>query len=268
MGSMTGKTVLITGASSGIGHACACAFAAAGARLLLCARRTDRLVELTRELASTPAEPDIFSFRLDVRDADAVIETLANLPEEWREIDILINNAGLSRGLTKLYEDDPQNWDEMLDTNVKGLLYVTRAIVPGMVARGRGHVISLGSIAGHQTYPNGAVYCASKAAERAISDGLRLDLIGTPVRVSLHRPRHGRDRVLRGSLPRRHRPRRQGLPEHHAPHGRRHRRDDPLDRLPPRPRQHSHHPAHQHRSSQRHSLRTAAASLAARTPSS
>ena len=95
-----------------------------------------------------------------------------------------MNNAGLSRGLTKLYEDDPENWEEMLDTNVKGLLYVTKAIVPGMVARGRGHVISMGSIAGHQTYPNGAVYCASKAAERAIMDGLRLDLIGHPVRTT------------------------------------------------------------------------------------
>ena len=178
------QTILITGASSGIGRASALAFAAQGARLLLCARRIDRLTDLVRELAALPEEPDVFSFRLDVRDAGAVQETLVNLPEEWSEIDILLNNAGLSRGLNKLYEDDPENWEEMLDTNVKGLLYVTKAVVPGMVARGTGHVISLGSIAGHQTYPNGAVYCASKAAERAIMDGLRLDLIGSGVRVT------------------------------------------------------------------------------------
>ena len=178
------KIVLITGASSGIGRATAFAFAAQGARLLLCARRIDLLTELSRELATLPQDPDVFAFRLDVRDPAAVQETLVNLPEEWSEVEILVNNAGLSRGLTKLYEDDPENWEEMLDTNVKGLLYVTRAVVPGMVLRGAGHVLSLGSIAGHQTYPNGAVYCASKAAELAIMDGLRLDLIGKGVRVT------------------------------------------------------------------------------------
>ena len=184
MQSLQGKTVLITGASSGIGRATAKAFAAAGARLLLCARRIDLLTELTRELTALPQEPDVFAFRLDVRDHDAVEQTLGSLPDNWSAVDILVNNAGLSRGLTKLYEDDPENWEEMLDTNVKGLLYVTRSVVPGMVARGTGHVLSLGSIAGHQTYPNGAVYCASKAAELAIMDGLRLDLIGTGVRVT------------------------------------------------------------------------------------
>ncbi len=184
MASLQNKTVLITGASSGIGRACAHAFAAEGARLLLCARRIDKLTELVSELAATKDQPDTYAFRLDVRDPAAVRETLAGLPAEWAPIDILINNAGLSRGLTKFQEDDPENWEEMIDTNVKGLLYVTKAIVPGMIARNAGHVISLGSIAGHQTYPNGAVYCASKAAERAISDGLRLDLIGTAVRVT------------------------------------------------------------------------------------
>ena len=184
MQSLANKTVLITGASSGIGRATAQAFAAQGARLLLCARRIDLLTDLTRELGTLEQDPDVFAFRLDVRDAAAVAETLANLPENWSEIEILVNNAGLSRGLTKLYEDDPENWEEMLDTNVKGLLYVTKAVVPGMVKRGRGHVISMGSIAGHQIYPNGAVYCASKAAELAIMDGLRLDLIGTGVRVT------------------------------------------------------------------------------------
>jgi NADP-dependent 3-hydroxy acid dehydrogenase YdfG len=178
MESLYGKTVFITGASSGIGRATAKAFAQQGARLLLCARRVERLTELARELAALNPEPDIFSFKLDVQDALAVNETIANLPREWRAIDVLVNNAGLSRGLSKLFEDDPQNWEEMIDTNVKGLLHVTRAVVPGMLERGAGHVI------GHQTYANGAVYCATKAAERAISEGLRIDLIGTPVRVT------------------------------------------------------------------------------------
>ena len=184
MPSLQKKTVLITGASSGIGRACALAFAAEGARLLLCARRIDKLTELVGELSALQQDPDTYAFRLDVRDPAAVRETLAGLPAEWRDIDILINNAGLSRGLTKFQDDDPENWEEMLDTNVKGLLYVTKAVIPGMIARNQGHVISMGSIAGHQTYPNGAVYCASKAAERAISDGLRLDLIGTAIRVT------------------------------------------------------------------------------------
>ena len=184
MQSLQGKTVFITGASSGIGRATARAFAQQGARLLLCARRMDRLAELTRELVALPSEPEVFSFRLDVRDRAAVEETLAGLPEEWRAIDILVNNAGLSRGLTPLYQNDPSDWDEMIDTNVKGLLYVTRVIVPGMIERGAGHVISLGSTAGHQTYAGGAVYCASKAAEKAIMEGLRIDLIGKPVRAT------------------------------------------------------------------------------------
>jgi 3-hydroxy acid dehydrogenase / malonic semialdehyde reductase len=182
--SLHGKIVFITGASSGIGRATARAFAEQGARLLLCARRIDRLTELTRELSALDADPDVFTFRLDVRDPLAVSETLANLPAEWREIDVLVNNAGLSRGLSPLYENDPPDWDEMIDTNIKGLLYVTRNIVPGMIERGRGHVISMGSTAGHQTYANGAVYCASKAAEKAIMEGLRIDLIGKPVRAT------------------------------------------------------------------------------------
>ena len=182
--SLRDKLVFITGASSGIGRATARIFAEQGARLLLCARRIDKLTELARELAALDSEPEVFTFRLDVQDPLAVNETLANLPEEWRKIDILVNNAGLSRGLVKLQEDDPQNWEEMIDTNVKGLLYVTRAIVPGMLTRGAGHIINMGSTAGHQTYANGAVYCATKAAEKAISEGLRIDLIGTPVRVT------------------------------------------------------------------------------------
>lgn len=184
--SMTDRVVLITGASSGIGAATARAFAAAGARLLLCARRVDRLKALAEELTAAGAVA-VWSEALDVTDRAAVEALLGeegSVPEEWRAVDVLVNNAGLSRGLGKLYEDDPQNWEEMIDTNVKGLLYVTRAIVPGMVARGRGHVVSLGSTAGHQTYAGGSVYCASKAAERVLSEGLKLDLMGTPVRVT------------------------------------------------------------------------------------
>ena len=183
MVSLQEKIVLITGASSGIGRATAVSFAREGARLLLCARRLDRLEELQQSLISAGAK-STHIFKLDVQHRSEVEISFASLPAEWCNIDILVNNAGLSRGLAKVYEDDPQNWEEMIDTNVKGLLYVTRAVVPGMVARGYGHIINLGSTAGHLTYANGAVYCASKAAEKAISEGLKLDLMGTPVRVT------------------------------------------------------------------------------------
>jgi NADP-dependent 3-hydroxy acid dehydrogenase YdfG len=183
MQNLNGKSVFITGASSGIGEACALAFAAEGARLLLAARRLERFQKLTPKLKDAGAA-NIHTFSLDVRDAAQVQSQLDALPEEWKAIDILVNNAGLSRGLEKLHEGKLQDWDEMIDTNVKGLLYVTRAVVPGMVARGRGHVVNLGSTAGEMTYPNGAVYCGSKAAEHAINDGLRQDLLGTPVRVT------------------------------------------------------------------------------------
>jgi NADP-dependent 3-hydroxy acid dehydrogenase YdfG len=180
--SLENQIVFITGASSGIGAACAIAFAQAGAKLILAARRYDRLQELA---ASLPISAEkVHLVQLDVRDRSSVSSTISNLPAPWSEIDILINNAGLSRGLDKLHEGDFQDWEEMIDTNVKGLLYLTRYLVPGMVARGRGHVINLGSIAGHQTYPGGNVYCATKAAVRAISEGLKQDLLGTPIRVT------------------------------------------------------------------------------------
>ena len=183
MDNLSDSIVFITGASSGIGEACSFAFAREGARLLLCARRVDRLEEMTPRLLEAGASA-VHAFALDVRDRKAVESSIANLPPDWQAIEILVNNAGLSRGLEKLYHGNPDDWDEMIDTNVKGLLYVTRAVVPGMVARGKGHVISLGSTAGEITYPNGAVYCATKAAERAINDGLRQDVLGTPVRVT------------------------------------------------------------------------------------
>ncbi|WP_158793495.1 SDR family NAD(P)-dependent oxidoreductase, partial [Granulicella sp. L60] len=138
MASLKEKIVFITGASSGIGRATAIAFAQEGARLLLCARRLDRLQELHQPLTFEGAS-SVHLFQLDVQNRAEVESSIAGLPEDWRQIDILVNNAGLSRGLAKLYEDDPQNWEEMIDTNVKGLLYVTRSVVPGMVARGSGH---------------------------------------------------------------------------------------------------------------------------------
>jgi 3-hydroxy acid dehydrogenase/malonic semialdehyde reductase len=183
MGKLNGNTVFITGASSGIGAATALAFAAEGARLLLAARRLDRLEESIDKLRAAGAT-DIHIFALDVRDAGMVESTIADLPENWRAIDVLVNNAGLSRGLEKLYQGELEDWNEMIDTNVKGLLYVTRAVVPGMIERGKGHVVNMGSTAGELSYPNGAVYCGTKAAERAITDGLRQDVLGTPIRVS------------------------------------------------------------------------------------
>jgi len=175
------KTVFITGASSGIGQATARAFAAQGARLLLAARRNHRLEAGRAQLSGAAA---VHLLPLDVSNAAAVQQAIAALPTEWQSIDILINNAGLSRGLDKLYQGKREDWEEMIDTNVKGLLYVTRAVVPGMVERGRGHIVNLGSTAGHMTYPNGAVYCATKAAEKSITEGLREDLLGTPLRVT------------------------------------------------------------------------------------
>jgi NADP-dependent 3-hydroxy acid dehydrogenase YdfG len=181
--SLQGKIVFITGASSGIGAATALAFAAEGVRLLLAARRAGKLAGVA-SLAVERGAAAVHSIDLDVRNRSAVQTAIDELPEPWAEIDVLVNNAGLSRGLDKLYVGRIEDWEEMIDTNVKGLLYVSRAVVPGMVVRGRGHVVNMGSTAGEMTYPNGAVYCASKAAERAINDGLRQDLLGTPVRVT------------------------------------------------------------------------------------
>jgi len=179
---LEGRLAFVTGASSGIGAACARAFAAEGARLLLGARRADRLRTAAAALMQLGAG-EVRTFALDVRDPAAVERALTALPDDWRAIDILVNNAGLSRGLDKLHEGKLLDWEEMIDTNVKGLLYVDRAVVPGMVARGRGTVVHIGSIAGRQVYPGGNVYCATKSAVRTLTEALRLDLVGTGVRV-------------------------------------------------------------------------------------
>lgn len=183
MASIQDQIILITGASSGIGAACAQVFAEGGARLILTARRLERLQQIAAELEQKFSS-QVHLLQLDVCDRHQVESALNALPEAWTAVDVLINNAGLSRGLDKLQEGNIQDWEEMIDTNIKGLLYMTRLIVPGMVSRGRGHVVNIGSIAGHQTYPKGNVYCATKAAVRVISEGLKLDLLGTPVRVS------------------------------------------------------------------------------------
>jgi 3-hydroxy acid dehydrogenase/malonic semialdehyde reductase len=177
------KIIFITGASSGIGRACARAFAAQGASLLLAARRAERLDKLAAEL-KTAFGTASHCVALDVRDRKAVAKTLAGLPAKWKDVEVLVNNAGLSRGLDKLQEGKLADWEEMIDTNVKGLLYVSRAVLPGMVTRGRGHVINIGSIAGREVYPGGNVYCATKSAVGAITKGMRFDLNGTGVRVS------------------------------------------------------------------------------------
>lgn len=177
------KTILISGASSGIGMACAEHLAAQGARLILAARRQDRLQSLAADLQRCYGS-EIHCLPLDVRQSQAVLQGLASLPAAWQAIDVLINNAGLSRGLDKQYEAPQQDWEEMVDTNIKGLIYLTQAVVPGMVARGRGHVVNVGSIAGRQTYPGGSLYCATKAAVKVLSEGLKIDLLGTPVRVT------------------------------------------------------------------------------------
>ena len=183
MYSLKDKIVFITGASSGIGRSCARAFASRGAKLILAARRAERLEEIAAGL-KTEHGTAILVLKFDVRNPNAVEQAISGLPQEWRAIEVLVNNAGLSRGLDKLYEGKLRDWDEMIDTNLKGLLYVSRAVIPGMVGRGRGHVINIGSIAGHEIYPSGNVYNATKFAVKALSKGLRLDLNGTGLRVT------------------------------------------------------------------------------------
>ena len=212
---MEPKTILITGASSGIGLACAEHLGAQGARLILAARRQDRLQSLAADLQHRYGSEN-YCLPLDVRQSQAVAQGLAGLPAAWQPIDVLINNAGLSRGLDRQYEAPQADWEEMVDTNIKGLIYLTQAVVPGMVARGRGHVVNVGSIAGRQTYPGGSLYCATKAAVKVLSEGLKIDLLGTPVRVTniepglvetefsqvrFHGDRHRAEAVYQGTTP-------------------------------------------------------------------
>lgn len=183
MNRLIGKRVLVTGASAGIGEACARAFAAQGAHVILTARRADRIQDLARELAHVHGV-DARGFQLDVTDRGAVADLVKELEDHDLIPDILLNNAGKAKGFDKLHEGDIDDWEDMIDTNVKGLLYVSRAILPYMVARDAGHVIHIGSIAGRWVYPKGAVYNASKFAVWAINEGMNMDLLGTKVRVS------------------------------------------------------------------------------------
>jgi len=180
---LRGKTALVTGASSGIGRSTALALAEQGADLIVVARRVDALEELARIIA-TRGSSKVVTAGLDVRDRNAVGGFVRDLIANQSRVDILVNNAGLSRGLSPLQEGDVDDWEEMIDTNVKGLLYVTRSIVPLMIEQGNGHVLNIGSVAGREVYANGNVYCATKYAVRALTEGLRIDLHGTPVRVS------------------------------------------------------------------------------------
>ena len=174
---------LITGASSGIGEACAKQFAEAGSHLILLARRTESLERLSKELQSSYPAIRILNITCDVRDRISTEQALQSLPEEWKNIDTLINNAGLSRGLSNIQDGDIDHWEEMIDTNVKGLLYVSRAILPGMIARKTGSIVNIASIAGRETYPLGNVYCATKSAVRTLSEAMRIDVNGSGVRV-------------------------------------------------------------------------------------
>ena len=180
------KIVLITGATSGIGEACARRFAEGGYDLILTARRADKLEAIKAELEADGVMVRTLVF--DVRDDIAAEKAIASLEPEWQKIDVLINNAGLALGLDKEYEGDPEDWNTMIDTNIKGLLTMTRLIVPGMVARNEGHVINMGSVAGDAAYANGNVYCATKAAVKAITDGLRIDVAQSAVRVTNLKP--------------------------------------------------------------------------------
>lgn len=181
------KTILITGASSGIGEGCARKFASQGGRLILNARSTDKLTDLADELREKYGT-ECYVMPFDVRDRESAAAALDALPEEWKSIDVLINNAGLAIGTDKEHEGNADEWDVMIDTNIKALLSMTRLIVPGMIEQGRGHIINIGSIAGDAAYPGGSVYCATKAAVKALSDGLRIDLVDTPLRVTNIKP--------------------------------------------------------------------------------
>ena len=177
------KIVLITGATSGIGLACARKFAANGDKLILTGRNEQRLAEIKKEL-----DTEVITLAFDVRNREEVEKQISSLPAEWQNIDVLVNNAGLALGLEPEYEGDLDDWGTMIDTNIKGLLTMTRLVVPGMVKRNHGHIINVGSVAGDAAYAGGNVYCATKAAVKALSDGLRIDVADTAIRVTNLKP--------------------------------------------------------------------------------
>lgn len=183
MRSIKSKIALITGASSGFGEATAYRLAAQGCNLILIARRFDRLNKISKEIIKKFAV-DVYPIKLDVRNQKKVDKAISELPSKWKKIDFLINNAGLSRGLNKIQDGVLSDWEEMIDTNIKGLLYVTKAVIPLMIKNGSGHIVNIGSIAGREVYPAGNVYCASKHAVDALTKGFRLDLLGTNIKVS------------------------------------------------------------------------------------
>ncbi len=183
MKSLKGKIAFITGASSGIGEATAKLFALEGASLILVARRNNILQKLSKKIKNE-FNVEVKTIQLDIQNYKSVLTAYNKLPAEWKAIDILVNNAGLSRGLKNIQDSEIQDWEEMINTNIKGLLYVTRLILPGMVKRNSGHVVNLGSIAGHFTYPGGNVYSATKFFVNSLSQGMRMDLLGTNVRVT------------------------------------------------------------------------------------
>ena len=183
---MERKVALITGATSGIGEACARKFANGGYDLVITGRNVDRLKAVEQEARQLGA--DVLALEFDVRDRKAAAAAVESLKGKWAVIDVLINNAGLALGLDKEYEGNLDDWETMVDTNVKGLLTMTRLIVPGMVERNKGHVINIGSVAGDAAYAGGSVYCATKAAVKAITDGLRIDVAHTAVRVTNVKP--------------------------------------------------------------------------------
>ena len=180
------KTVLITGATSGIGLGCARKFAANGDRLILTGRNEEKLEQIRQELAAQGTE--VLALAFDVRNREAATAAIEGLPDEWASVDVLVNNAGLALGLEPEYEGSVDDWETMIDTNIKGLLLMTRLVVPKMVARNSGHIINIGSVAGDAVYAGGNVYCATKAAVKAITDGLRIDVAHTALRVTNLKP--------------------------------------------------------------------------------
>lgn len=184
---MKDKIILITGASSGIGEGCARQFASQGSALILAGRNVAKLQSMKQELESA-YHICVHLLSFDVRDRKAAAAALSSLPQQWQAIDVLINNAGLVIGVDKEFEGNLDEWDIVIDTNIKGLLGMTRLVVPGMIARGCGHIINIGSIAGEAAYPGGSVYCATKSAVKTLSDGLRMELVDTPLRVTNIKP--------------------------------------------------------------------------------